>query len=75
MHAAQGLCSNEHSSFGVDISGAAVLLIYIAKKTIQFGDQGPVVTLTHSSTSRSIITQVELTVNMYYSYQPAVKWG
>ena len=35
-------------------------VVNTAKKTLQFGEQGPVVTLTNSSMSKSVVAQVEL---------------
>ena len=48
---------------GLDFLEQKECLIDTAKKTLQFGDQGPVVTLTHSSVRESIVAEVDLTMD------------
>ena len=48
---------------GLDFLEQQECLIDTAKKTLRFGDQGPVVTLTHSSARESIVAGVELTLD------------
>ena len=51
------------ATLGLDFLEQQECAINTAKKTLQFREQRPVVTLTNSSTSKSVVVQVELTLD------------